>query len=66
MATTHKRLQTKREQCSHDRDPGTLSETKKGRLSLFVGSYEKAGSSILLMMVLRPGVLQNTPTKEMR
>lgn len=66
MATTHKRLQTKREQCSHDRDPGTLSEMKKGRLSLFVGSYEKAGSSILLMMVLRPGVLQNTPTKEMR
>lgn len=41
---THKRLQAKQEQCSHDRDPGTLSEMKKSRLSLFVSTYEKAGS----------------------
>lgn len=68
LATTHKRLQTKWEQCSRDRDPGTLFEIKKGRLSLFVGTYEKAGSSILLLMVLRPDVFlqKNTPTKDMR
>lgn len=57
LATTQKRLQTKQEQCSHDRDPDTLSEMKKGRLSHFVGTYEKAGSSILLMMMLRPSVV---------
>lgn len=62
LATTHKRFQIKQEQCSHDRDPA-LSEMKKGRLSHFVGTYEKGGSSILLLDVL---LHKNTPTKDMR
>lgn len=58
----------KKKPCSHDRGPGTLSEMENGGLSLIVGTYEKAGSSILLKMMLRPGVVlqKNTPTKDLR
>lgn len=65
LAATHNK---KKKPCSHDRGPGTLSEMENGGLSLIVGTYEKAGSSILLKMMLRPGVVlqKNTPTKDLR
>lgn len=65
LAASHNK---KKKPCPHDRGPGTLSEMENGRLSLIVGTYVKAGSSILLKMMLRPGaVLQkNIPTKDLK
>lgn len=62
----HKRLQRKGEQCSHEERPRQVVWDGKDRFSLFVGTCEKAGSSILLLMVPRPGVVlqMNTPTMD--
>lgn len=62
----HKRLQRNGKQCSRKKRPRQVVWDGKDSFSLFVGTCEKVGSSILLLMVPRSGgVLQmNTPTTE--